>query len=181
MKNSRNARRYAEALYDVAKDHAHEDQIERELLTVRQVFSAPSELVDFLQDPKQWMNRARIIKSTFMTFSSELVKLLLIMVEDHAEQDVPGMVDHYMYLINEKRGVGVGKVYSVTHLTPHQLEDIEAHFATGFGYKRLALQNEIDERVIGGFKVVINNRVYDASLKAKLEDVRRKFVPLYKR
>jgi F-type H+-transporting ATPase subunit delta len=181
MKNSRNARRYAEALYDVAKEHEHEDQIERELLTVRQVFSAPSELVDFLQDPKQWMNRARIIKSTFMTFSSELVKLLLIMVEDHAEQDVPGMVDHYTYLINEKRGVGVGKVYSVTHLTPHQLEDIEAHFAERFGYKRLALQNEIDERVIGGFKVVINNRVYDASLKAKLEDVRRKFVPLYKR
>lgn len=181
MKNSRNARRYAEALYDVAKEHGHEDQIERELFAVRQVFSQPSDIVDFLQDPKQWMNRAQIIKSTFSTFSSELVKLLLIMVEDHAEQDVPGMADHYTYLINEKRGIGVGKVYSVTRLTPRQLEEIEAHFATRFGYQRLALQNEIDESVIGGFKVVINNRVYDASLKAKLEDVKRKFVPLYKR
>ncbi|PXW92045.1 ATP synthase F1 subcomplex delta subunit [Streptohalobacillus salinus] len=181
MKNRIKARRYAEALYDAAVERGHEDLIERELMAIRQAFSEPSDIVQFLQDPKQWMHRARIIKSTFMTFSSEVVKILLIMVEHHAEVDVPHMVDHYLYLLNEQRGIGVGKVLTVKALSPAELTEIETHFAEKFGYKELTLANVIDEDVLGGFKIVINQRVYDASVKKKLKTMRQNFVPLYKR
>ncbi|SEO23587.1 F-type H+-transporting ATPase subunit delta [Amphibacillus marinus] len=181
MKNRLKARRYAEALYEVASERGHCDLIEAELMVIKEVFYAKSELVSFLQNPQQWMNRARIIKSTFTTFSSEVVKTLLIMVEHHAEKEVGSMVDYYVTLLNRDRCIGVGKVLTAEPLAEERLEEISVRFAPKFNFKRLKLINVIEPDILGGFKIIVNQQVYDASVQGRLRNMKKNFVPLYKR
>lgn len=181
MKNRLKARRYAEALYQVAKEQEHQDRIESELQVIREVFHDKSDLVGFLQNPQQWLNRARIIKSTFTTFSAEVVKTLLIMVEHHAEKDVVAMVDHYVRLLNQDRCIAVGEIRTAEPLAEEEKAEISDRFAQKFGYQQLKLNNIVDSRVIGGFKIIVNQQVYDASVQGRIQKMKRNFVPLYKR
>ncbi|WP_017471035.1 F0F1 ATP synthase subunit delta [Amphibacillus jilinensis] len=181
MKNRLKARRYAEALYQVAKEQEHQDRIESELQVIREVFHDKSDLVGFLQNPQQWLNRARIIKSTFTTFSAEVVKTLLIMVEHHAEKDVVAMVDHYVRLLNQDRCTAIGEIRTAEPLSEEEKAEISNRFAQKFGYQQLKLNNIVDSRVIGGFKIIVNQQVYDASVQGRIQKMKRNFVPLYKR
>ncbi|WP_067841072.1 F0F1 ATP synthase subunit delta [Amphibacillus sediminis] len=181
MNNRIKARRYAEALYEVAKERNREEAIAEELKIVKAVFHANSDLISFIQNPKQWLNRPRIIKSTFTTFSAEVVKTLLLMVEHHAETEVEAMVDHYNAFLNHDRCIAVGNIYTVEPLAEQEMAEISTKFAHKFGYKALKLENVIDPNVIGGFKIIVDQRLYDASVQGRINEMKREFIPLHKR
>ncbi|WP_440897940.1 F0F1 ATP synthase subunit delta [Amphibacillus sp. Q70] len=181
MKNRLQARRYAEALYEVAKEKGREQMIDRELKIIRQVFTSESDLVKFLQNPTNWLNRARIIKSSFTSFSAEVVKTLLIMVEHHAEENVEFMIEYYQVLFNQGQQIAVGAIYTTLPLPEEEKREVEDKFAGKFGYQKLKLTNIIDPDVLGGFKIIVNQQIYDASIQGRIQHMKREFVPLYKR
>ena len=56
----------------------------------------------------------------------------------------------------------------ISALIKKQIERIEEGIAKKLGHK-VELKNVIDERLIGGVRVVIHDHVYDGSIKYKLE------------
>ena len=42
--------------------------------------------------------------------------------------------------------------------------------------KKVELKNQIDESLIGGVKIVIKDRVYDSSIKYKLEQLKSSLI-----
>ena len=65
-----------------------------------------------------------------------------------------------------------GKIYSATPLSEKQLADITAYFCRLLGDDSVHLRPDIDERLLGGFVVHIGGVAYDASLRARLEELR---------
>lgn len=181
MKNRLRAHRYAEALYEVAKEKGREQIVGQELEVIQQVFTSESDLVQFLQNPTNWLNRARIIKKSLSNFSSEVVKTLLIMVEHHAEENVELMVEYYQVLFNQGQQIAVGAIYTTLPLPEEEKSEVEDKFASKFGYRKLKLTNIIDPDVLGGFKIIVNQQIYDASVQGRMQKMQREFVPLYKR
>ncbi|MBU5594869.1 F0F1 ATP synthase subunit delta [Amphibacillus sp. MSJ-3] len=181
MRNRLQARRYAEALYEIARENGREEAIGEELKIIQEVFTADSELVTFLQNPTNWLKRAQIIESVFKSFSTEVVKTLLIMVEHHAEENVELMVDHYQVLFNQDRQIATGEIFTVEPLAQEELADIEIRFAEKFGCQNLKLNNVTDPNVLGGFKIIVNQQLYDASVQGRIQHMKRDFVPMNKR
>ena len=74
-------------------------------------------------------------------------------------------------LSNAKDGIMEGYIYSTKALSKNEINRIEKAISSRLN-KEIYLIPKIDENLIGGFKVVINDYVFDASIKNKLEGLK---------
>ncbi|WP_273130223.1 F0F1 ATP synthase subunit delta [Bacillus weihaiensis] len=171
------AKRYAVALFQLAKEKNSVDQIESELLVVKEVFTSNKELAEVLNHPKiKNETKKSLIKEAFTGLSEAVVNTLLLLVDRHRSDVVSGMVEHFVEKANESRGTEDAIVYSVRHLSETELSSISASFAKKIGKHSLRLQNIVDPSLIGGVKLRIGNRIYDGSVSGKLERIERQLV-----
>ncbi|QGQ48335.1 F0F1 ATP synthase subunit delta [Metabacillus sediminilitoris] len=177
MSNGIVAKRYAVALFQLAKEQNTIAQFEKELNIVKEVFTTNKELIDVLKHPKV-TNEAKktIIKESFASLSPQVLNTLLLLVERHRVDIVTEVVNHFIQSANEASGIEDAVVYSVRPLTDAELTSISTSFAKKIGKTSLRLQNVVDKALLGGLKLRIGNRIYDGSISGKLERIERQLV-----
>ena len=74
-------------------------------------------------------------------------------------------------MLARRRGSQVAKVTSAAKLTAAQLSAIKAQLKKSLG-RPVDIETSVDPELLGGFVVRIGSRLYDSSLKTKLEDLR---------
>ena len=74
-------------------------------------------------------------------------------------------------LLNEELDIDEGFVYSTAELSKEQISKIEKAVGKKLGHE-VELKNLVDERLIGGVRVVIHDHVFDGSIKYKLETLK---------
>ena len=79
--------------------------------------------------------------------------------------------DGFNSLVNEYRGVKEGLVYSAMPLSEKEIDHISKSISE-VEKMPIELKNKVDPTLIGGIKVVINDHVYDGSIKHQIEDMR---------
>ena len=79
------------------------------------------------------------------------------------------MADEFIQLANDERGIAEAKVISTRALTETEHEALSSTFAAKVGKKSLRIENIVDSNLLGGIKVRIGNRIFDGSLRGKLE------------
>jgi F-type H+-transporting ATPase subunit delta len=172
------AKRYAVALFELAKEKSVIDTTEEELLTIREVLSKNKQLVEFLHHPKVANDmKTNVIKAGFGTFLSQhVLNTLLLLVDRKREEIIRPFIDQFIVLANEERGIADAKVYSVKPLSEDEKKALAETFAVRLSKKMLRIENLIDSELIGGVKLVIGNRVYDGSVSGKLSRIQRQLV-----
>ncbi|MEC2076018.1 F0F1 ATP synthase subunit delta [Metabacillus fastidiosus] len=171
------AKRYALALFHIAKDNKAIDQLEHELLVVKEVFSSNKELLTVLNHPKVSINSKKtILKDAFASLSQNVVNTLLLLVDRHRINTVSDIADNFVKYANEERGTEDAVVYSVKPLKESELSALSSAFAKKIGKSTLRLQNVVDKDLIGGINIRIGNRIYDGSVSGKLERLERQLV-----
>lgn len=171
------AKRYAVALFQLAKEQNTLDQFEAELRTVKQVFSENADLQSVLKNPKLSINDKKdIVKSAFASFSQMVLNTLSILVDRHREEIITEVADEFIQLANEERGIADARVYSVRPLSEDEKAALSSVFAKKEGKSSLRIENIIDKGLIGGVKLRIGNRIYDGSINGKLERLERELI-----
>ncbi|RSK54245.1 F0F1 ATP synthase subunit delta [Bacillus canaveralius] len=177
MSNSTVAKRYALALFQLAKEQQLLDQMEQELRVVKEVFSNNQDLNSVLKSPKLPVEKKKeIIKEIFSTANTYVLNTLMILIDRHREDHVADVANYFIGLANDERGVAEAKVYSVRPLTEEEREAISSSFAEKVGKKSLQIENIVDSNLLGGIKLRIGNRIFDGSLKGKLERLERQLL-----
>ena len=170
MKDSAVGNRYALALFQLAKEQNLLDQLEDELRVVREVVSQNTDLNLVLKSKKLLINEKRqLIKNAFSSVNPYVLNTLLILIDRHREDHIIQMADQFIQLANDERGIAEAKVISTRALTETEYEALSSTFAAKVGKKSLRIENIVDSNLLGGIKVQIGNRIYDGSLKGKLE------------
>ncbi|MCF6410928.1 F0F1 ATP synthase subunit delta [Pseudalkalibacillus salsuginis] len=172
------AKRYASALFEVAQGRNALDQVEKELVSVKSVIQENKQLLTILNHPKiSSDDKKAILSKLFGNQLSEAVhNTLLLMVDRKRETMIPNMVEQYIKLANEERGVADATVYSVRILTEEEQQAISKTFAERINVKELRVENVIDQDLVGGIKVKIGNRIFDGSVSGKLNRIQRQLV-----
>ncbi|PLR76795.1 F0F1 ATP synthase subunit delta [Bacillus sp. V3-13] len=177
MSNSTVAKRYALALFQLAKEQQLLDQMEQELRVVKDVFSHNQDLNAVLKSPKLPVEKKKeIIKETFSTANTYVLNTLMLLIDRHREDHVADVANYFIGLANDERGIAEAKVYSVRPLTEEEREAISSSFAAKVGKKSLQIENIVDSNLLGGIKLRIGNRIFDGSLKGKLERLERQLL-----
>ena len=86
------------------------------------------------------------------------------------------VTDQFIALANDAKGIAEAKVYSVKPLNAEQAEALSAAFAPKVDKQALQIENIVDSNLLGGLKLRIGNRIFDGSLRGKLDRLERKLL-----
>ncbi|HLS23905.1 MAG TPA: F0F1 ATP synthase subunit delta [Pseudogracilibacillus sp.] len=169
------AKRYAEALFQLAQEKEIADQLISELGTVKEVFEDNEEFVEFLSHPRIPLEKKKeMIDEAFKSFDRTVLNTLKMLAERHRLTEVAAIVDHYVYLYNEARGIATATVYSVRPLTDDEKASLENSFKKKLNMDSITFTNKIDESLLGGVKIQIGNTIYDGSISGKLNTLKNR-------
>ena len=100
----------------------------------------------------------------------------MLLIERHREDEISDVADHFVNMANDARGIAEAKVYSIRPLTDAECEALSSSFAVKVGKKSLRIDNIVDTNLLGGIKLRIGNRIFDGSLRGKLDRLERQLL-----
>lgn len=171
------AERYALALFQLAKENGQSDIIAEELRTIKKVLEENKGFISLLESPKLSNEAKRtLIKNSFPNVTPSVLNTLMLLTDRHREDTIIPVAAAFIDLLNEERGVAEATVYSVRPLTAIETQAISGVFALKVGKQSLNIENIVDTDLLGGVKVRIGNRIFDGSLRGKLERLERTLI-----
>ena len=168
---------YGNALFMAASESGKKDQILDECCQVLGIFEQEPNLYALINYPGvSAKEKKEILKKVFEgRICKEVLNLLYVLVDKGRTRHFPKIVKAFKNMINHEEGCSYGTIYSVTPLTAPQLEKVEAQ-VSDLLQTRTRLENELDPKLMGGIKILVDGRMIDASLRKRLEDLRNKIV-----
>ena len=164
--------RYATALFSLKKD---ENQLIDSQSEIKELIKVLKENPDFLMlldsSYKEFNEKEEIIDTVFKSVDEDIRNLMKIVTRNHRAMYLLEIFIEFNSLVNEYRGVKEGLVYSTEALSSSALDKLNAKISE-VEQMPTELKNIIDPSLIGGVKVVINDHIYDGSLKHHLENMK---------
>ena len=170
------AARYAKALLDLADDkRAAEagaaDRIGAELEALFALCRDNAEMRNFIADPRfnaviQRDRMFKILDSAGIT--GEVRNLVGVLIANRRLSALPSVAHAFGALIAARRGQQTAEVTTAHALNDTQRTQIVARL-TEAGYSNVRLSETVDKSILGGLIVRIGSRLYDNSIKSKLQ------------
>ena len=164
--------RYAEALFSLKKESHSLESAQLEAKELIKVFKQNPDFIVLLGSSyKEFEEKEAIIDQVFKGVDEEIKTLIKIVVKNHRSHYLADIFMEFNSLVNEYRGVYEGLVYSTEPLSESQLAKLNSAISD-IETRPVELKNIIDPTLIGGVKVVINDHIYDGSIKHHIEDMK---------
>ena len=165
--------RYADALVSLAKEEGKLEQYKFAVLSIAETFKLNPELLKYLKSYfVKEEDKYKVIDDFTKDFKlqnlTNFVKLLVVKHKIYLFKDIANEITKG---INFELDVYEGFVYSTEPLEKKKIVEISQVISEKIG-KKVELKNKLDERLIGGVKVVIHDHVFDGSIKHKLETLK---------
>ncbi len=170
---SRSARRYARAVFELAQQDRDFDRWARRLAAVRELFSDP-EIAAVLSNPTvATEQREGLISPAAGDFDLEAANLAKLLVESGRIGDAAEIEEEFTALADEAAGRVRAKVTTAIALEPHDRDRIAEELAKRLN-KEVRLTVVVDPRNVGGLKLQFGDRLIDATIATKLQQLRRR-------
>eukprot|EP00933_Yihiella_yeosuensis_P026924 TRINITY_DN20892_c0_g1_i1.p2 TRINITY_DN20892_c0_g1~~TRINITY_DN20892_c0_g1_i1.p2 ORF type:complete len:103 (-),score=9.43 TRINITY_DN20892_c0_g1_i1:172-480(-) len=86
--------------------------------------------------------------------------------------DLKNILRAFKVLAAKRRGTSSADVISADPLTATQIKELKTALKTALG-RDVEIRTEVREDIIGGLIVKVGSRMFDSSLKSKLEGLRK--------
>lgn len=171
------SQKYARALYDVAEEHNIEDTILNELETLENSVKPNLDEIKAIDyNPKLAQeDRQALVENVFKGVSKPLMNTLFLLANNNKLSLIPSVFIDYRNIYNQVHSQDLMKVESVYPLSNEELDEIGKVFIKRTGLKKLILENEINDSLIGGVRVTIGTKVYDGSIQNDLNQLTKSF------
>jgi F-type H+-transporting ATPase subunit delta len=173
------ARRYARALFDLGVESNSLDKMTAEVKSVADAVAASPELASVLTNPTVPVPARKSIMSDIAQKLgvSPLVKNAILLITDHNRAGaLPRIANALSELADEKAGKLRAEVTSAAPLNDAQYTKLVASLEKLTG-RKISLVKKTDPSLIGGVVTRIGDKVYDGSVKSRLEEIRLSLLP----
>lgn len=175
------AKRYADALFQLAKDKNKLETIREELKIVRDVFGQNPKLQEVLFHPRiKHQDKVALINDAFNTCDEDIIHTIKLLTERRRIQYIAEVAAYFTDNYNAAKGIAEATAYSVRELTENEQAEVNAALAKQLDKQKVVVNNEVDPSILGGLKVRVGNTIYDGSVKGKLERVKNNLVSISK-
>lgn len=179
MSTSIIARRYAQALFELASTLGEVDRVERELKSVADLWEKNRDFRTIINHQKMPAKAKKdVLRAIFgPAFSKTTMNFLLLVTDKRREPLLPQFYQQFRVLVEASRNMVEGEVKSAVPLGDRELRLLEERFSELTG-KVVSLRPAVDASLIGGVVVRIGDRVYDGSVAARLASLRARLKEL---
>jgi F-type H+-transporting ATPase subunit delta len=167
------ARVYAEALFDVAREKGKLDAIRDELGQFADAVDGNRDLQVFFFSPYfSSAEKVAGLKRAISGADAELLNFLELLIEKQRMPEVFRIRRHFDELWKqENRRIDV-TVTSAVPLEPAVVEKVGEEIERQTGQK-VDLASRVDGEILGGIVLQVGNKVLDASIRSRLEKLRK--------
>jgi F-type H+-transporting ATPase subunit delta len=173
VKSREIAHRYAVALYRLAREQGCVKELEAEYRGLLDEIDGVPDLTRFLAHPLvPALQKVETVDRAFPAISQDLRNLLYLLIRNGRE-DYLGLI-FGEFLDVRSRGEGTARVGVVAarRLGEDEKKELGERLARVLG-RPVELEERIDPDLIGGLKIEVGGKVVDATLRAKLEGLKR--------
>lgn len=170
-------KRYAKALFQAGEEEAKTEAIRKDIDAILLTIAESEEFKQFLLSP--------IIKGPVKgrlfgeIFSGKIEKITLTFLEllakNRREQFLTSACIQYLALYNDSKGVKQGTITTSRPLSDDHRKEVLSYIKKKFKID-LDLVENIDESIIGGFKLRIEDKQLDASIQSKLKRIETELI-----
>jgi len=173
------ALRYAHAFASVVKDQKIDaDAAQQQLQDFRGTFQGSRELREVLMDPvilrEQKLRVLDAIAGKIDMFP-QVRNFIAVIMEHDRLADLGEILDEYRAVANEEASLSEAEIVSAHALSEEDRSSLEAQVSRLAGGRIRATYRE-DPTLLGGAVVRIGSTVYDGSIRAQLEQLKRRLV-----
>ena len=166
------ARRYAEAAFELGRGDETLDAWARDLARLSEALAIP-EVELIVKHPAIAFARKQEVLRQIVggDVSKQALNLVLLMIRRGRPKQVPAMVERFNELLRREHGIVLAEVRSALPLDDAERQAISERLAALTG-DTVEISEMVDPLLIGGIAVRIGDRLYDASVRSRLERLR---------
>ena len=184
---------YGEALFDFAKENNQLEKIYEETQDIILVWESSSELNDFLANPKvttdekvKFVNELFLNKiwsgsagNEFRLFKIDgkkgddpkVLDFISIVIKKGRTKEIASILKHFSHLTLRSKNIGEAEVTVAHELSDEKKKALEEKLVSSTNFDKFLINYKIDESLIAGIKVKIDDKVLDMTYKTKMFDL----------
>jgi F-type H+-transporting ATPase subunit delta len=164
-------KRYAQAIMELSQNDI--EVIRQELEEFVVIYNLDKEFSSFLVNPTIKADKKQaVIRNVFTDkLSKNMLNFILLLISKKRIKKIPEIYEQLVCLINEKSNVLDMKIITAEPLDEQQLLRIKEKFRDKYNAVAVKSEEIVDASIIGGIKVLIGDKVYDGSIKGRIESL----------
>jgi F-type H+-transporting ATPase subunit delta len=169
------ARRYADALFGLALEHDALDEWGAQLDRIAAIVEDSTAQLA-LQGPAGTIDaKRRAVEALAGPLSPEVLSLVGIMLERKRIDRFPALAEAFAARTRAQRGIELAEVTTAVEIGPDERNLIADRIARQIG-KQVEVRTNVDPALIGGVVVRVGDQLFDASVRGRLENLRKRLV-----
>ena len=165
------AKRYAKAIFELAQDEGKVEEWNRRLAQVSEIISDP-EVARVLTNPTISTEQRMALVSDLFD-SGEATNLAKLLIESGRVRDVEAIARELQHLTDEAEDRLRATVTTAVELSSKDRDRVADELSKQMG-KEIHLDAVVDPRILGGLKLQYGDRLVDASVATRLQQLRRR-------
>lgn len=169
--SDRLADRYATALYALADEQGALDAAVAEMDALGRLIAASPDLRRVLESPLIDVHtQQKALRAVLSAegFSKLILDFVGVVVANRRARELAAIVSGFAALVAQRRGIVVAQVSTARPLTPTQEAALRARLIEA-GYAKVEIATSVDPELLGGMTLRVGARLYDTSLRSRLQ------------
>ncbi len=166
--------RYAQALFDLADETNALDAVRADLKSLRAAHGESADLRRLLTSPviaAEDQQKGLVAIADKARFNGVTRNFLGLLAQNGRARDLTAVIAGFERLYAKKTGVVAAEVTSAVELTTAQMTHVRSALLKALG-KAPEMTARVDPSILGGLKVKVGSKLFDASLKTKLDQMK---------
>ena len=166
--------RYAQALFDLALESGRLDAVRADLKSLKAALSESADLKRLVGSPviaNEDKQAGLVAVARAAKFDDISIKFLGLLGQNGRAADLSGVIAAFEGLYAKHAGIVSAEVVSASALTAAQTKAVQTALRQALG-KDPELTTRVDPALLGGMKVKVGSRLFDASLKTRLDQMK---------
>ena len=172
------ARRYSLALYELAEENKHVQEIEDQSSALIKLIDESKDFESLVRNPtNKNEDQINIINkiSEHYNFNILLKKFLCFLVEKRRLFFLQKILRNFVDICSQKRGEVKAKLVVAKQLNDYEIKKIKNELTKDFTNK-IKLNYKYDPNLIGGLIIQVGSVMIDTSIKSKLKQLENKMI-----
>jgi F-type H+-transporting ATPase subunit delta len=167
------ARRYSQAVFDIAREKNELDKWQSDLKKIA-ILGDDAELIALLENPKvRFEDKAKILSKALGDINPLALNLVYLLVSRGRFGMVADIADEYQHLLGSYRGIEQAEVTAAIKLDDEDKRKLEKRLGAVVG-KKVVVKPSVDPSVLGGIVARVGGKLLDGSTRSKLMALKKR-------
>lgn len=166
--------RYAQSLFELTIEGGQLTKVESDLKALKAMIADSADLRRLIDSPAfSAEDKAKGLTAVAVKAGFDILtaKFLGLVASNGRAVELVGAINAFVELSAKHRGVVAAEVVSASPLSAAQLKSVTAAVSQAIG-KTPEISTRVDPSILGGVKVRVGSRLFDASLRSKLDSLK---------